>query len=46
MVGSFSSKAYPNKVLDIDNTDPSNGTPILVWEKTNGLNQEWRLLPS
>jgi len=43
-VGSFSSKAYPSKVLDLAAGIPTDGTLILLWEKNGGLNQEWRLM--
>jgi len=41
---SFSSKAYPSKLLDLAGGNTADGTPILLWEKDGGLNQEWRLV--
>jgi hypothetical protein len=43
---SFWSKAYPTKLLDLDDGNPTDGTPVLLWEKDDGLNQEWRLVSS
>jgi len=41
---SFSSKAYPNKVLDLAGGSTTNGAPVILWEKDGGPNQEWRLV--
>jgi len=43
---SFSSEAYPTKLLDLTGSNPTDGTPVILWEKDGGLNQEWRLVPS
>jgi len=43
---SFSSKAYPTKLLDLDGANPTDGTPVILWEKDSMSNQEWRLVAS
>ena len=46
VLGSFWSKAYPTKLLDLDAGSATDGTPVILWEKNGGLNQEWRLVSS
>jgi len=46
MLGSFWSKAYPTKYLDLEAGDSADGTPVILWEQDGELNQEWRLVPS
>ncbi|PMD38002.1 carbohydrate-binding module family 13 protein [Hyaloscypha variabilis F] len=40
---SFSSQAYPTKVLDLAAGSTTNGALIILWEKNGGANQEWSI---
>jgi hypothetical protein len=44
MFGSFSSKAYLNKFLDLTAGNPADGTPVILWGGNGELNQRWRLV--
>jgi hypothetical protein len=44
MAGSFSSKAYPSKVLDLAYGNSTDGTSVQLWERNGGSNQEWILM--
>jgi hypothetical protein len=43
---SFSSVAYPEKMLDLASSGSENGTLIIVWTGEGKTNQRWKLLPS
>jgi len=45
MSSRFASVAYPGKVLDLDNAEAADGTPILVWSNDQTKNQRWNLVP-